>query len=171
MTSAIGVERSRDGRVRRRVRRHRRRLLTGLYPVTRELLLIAGGPLIFVFLFAFVGPGWAMLVSLLALTVIAVSTIDTSHREWHDHHVLDYNRQFRWFGRLLLALAVLFALGHSVPGEKYREWAALADSPKPGDCDWTTLPVGAKHCHYEPVFHHVNEPNEHITVEWLRFND
>jgi hypothetical protein len=161
MASALGVERSR-----KRHRSWRRRRHWGPEPnaIARELLLIVGGPLMFVLLFALFGPGWAFLVSLLAVIVVGARSIDTSQKVWH-HVEVDHSKQFRWFGRLVLLFSVFAALAYSVPWEKYQEWAAIADNPKPTDCG----PFSG--CHYEPVFHHVNEPGQRLTVEWLRLND
>lgn len=183
MTSALGVEQS------RRRRLHTCYCSCGSHLMTTEKIhlravacndadsafhcvdCVIGGPLIFVLMFALIGPDWAIIVSVLAVLVLGMHSIDTTLRVWHHHGVPDSNRGYRWFGRLVLLFAVLSALAYSVPGEKYQEWAALADSPKPSDCYWATLPLGDKHCHYEPIFHHVNEPGQDITVKWYRVDD
>ena len=155
-----------------RVRRRRHRLSRELRPVTEELLLIVGGPLTFVLLFALFGPAWALLVSSVGVLLLSARRIDTTQQVWHHHGVPDSNRRFRWFGRLILLLAAFVALGYSVPGEKYREWAALADHPEPRDCNWNTAPLGDKHCHYESSFSHFDDQKgEHTIVVWRRVND
>ena len=125
----------------------------------------------FILLFALVGPAWAVLLSVLAVLIIGTRSVAKAQRRWHDDAASDHNKQYRWFGRAVLLFVVFSALAYSVPKEKYQEWAALADSPKPTDCDWGTLPLGDKSCHYEPVFPNVNEPGQHIRVEWRRVHD
>jgi len=169
MPSAAGVERSHKRRSRRRS--HRRGSLMQAHPLAQELVLIVGGPLIFVLMFALFGPGWAILSSVVAIVVFGARGIDTASRTWQHKAEPDFDKQFRWFGRLVLLFAVFSALAYSVPGEKYQEWAALAENPKPTDCDWSTLPMGEKACHYEPIFHHVNESGRRMTVEWRRVNE
>ena len=91
---------------------------------------------------------------------------------WHHNEDPDDNNRFRWFGRLTLLLAAFLALGFAVPGEKYKEWAVLANTPKPRDCEWMSTPFGNKHCHYEPIFRSVvNQNGEEVIVEWQRVND
>lgn len=127
-----------------------------------------GGLLMFVLVWRLFGPAFAIFLSGLALVVIGVLSLDTTRRISHDHAVPDYNRRFRWFGRLLLLLAAFYALGYSVPGHTYREQIAFLTTPKPRFCDWVTLPIGDKHCHYDPIFRRVNE---NIIVEWQLVND
>ena len=44
---------------------------------------------------------------------------------------------------------------------------------EPRDCDWTSPPLGNKHCHYESSVNHVTDRHkvDHITVERHRVND
>jgi hypothetical protein len=171
MTSAIGVERG-ERRIRHRRLRRRLRWRTELRSaLARELLLIVGGPLLFVSLFALVGPAWAVLLSALAALIFGARSMAKAQRRWHYDVASDHSTQYRWLGRAVLLFAVFSALAYSVPKEKYQEWAALADNPKPTDCDWGTLPLGDKNCHYEPVFQSVNEPGQHVRVEWQRVGD
>lgn len=64
----------------------------------------------------------------------------------------------------------------------YQDWIAFNSgmSPnqiivanEPRDCDWTSPPLGSKHCHYESSVNHVRDRNngKHITVEWRRVNE
>jgi len=184
MTSNVGV---------RIVRVRKRR---GLHRVRRSVLLILASLLLFCFAWAVLGLGLTTLVVLLlaSLTVLVslarLRYVDATHSIWA-HNASDYGRlrrgaatahamrphsdalrnpeqlSFR-LGSVILLIVVFIAFGYSVPAEKYREWAALAETPKPSGCDWATSPLGEKHCHYEPIFHHVNEPSEHITVTWRR---
>jgi len=81
-------------------------------------------------------------------------------------------KRLQTLGLILLLLAVFPIIAYSVPQEKFHQWAALADTPKPRDCAWTSTPSGNKHCHYVSSFRHVTDSEgEHIIVEWRRVND
>ena len=162
MTSNVGVKIV-------RVRKCRRWRLS-----PRSVLLIFASLLMFGFAWAVLGLGLITLLVLLlaSLTVLMVVRPHRVRPSWAASQLPAAVRNpeqlsFR-LGSAILLITALIALGYSVPEEKYREWAALAETPKPSGCNWTSLPLGEKHCHYEPIFHHVNEPGEHITVTWRR---
>lgn len=90
----------------------------------------------------------------------------------HHGRAPDCEKGYLRLGSLILLLAGFSIIAYSVPAETYQNWAALAAAPpKPDDCSWTAFPLGDKGCHYEPVFHHVNELGEDVTVTWQRVND
>ena len=75
---------------------------------------------------------------------------------------------FRRLGLLMLLLGALLLVPLTVGPERL----AILVSQKPSDCDWLTLPLGEKHCHYEGVAVHIRNPNnDHIRVEWQRVSD
>jgi hypothetical protein len=176
-----------------RLRKRRRRRLS----ISSALLSVAS-LLVFGFAWTVLGLGLTTLLVLMlaALTVIIslamVRYADVRQSIWthsapcngklrrspatahstpqHDRGVRNPERLSLRLGSVILLIAALMVLGYSVPAEKYGEWAALAESPKPSACDWTTLPLGEKHCHYEPIFQHVHGSGDHITVTWQRVN-
>ncbi len=75
---------------------------------------------------------------------------------------------FRRLGWLMLLLGALLLVPLTVGPEQL----AIVLSQKPSDCDWLTLPLGEKHCHYEGSAVHIRNPNgDHIRVEWQRVRD
>ncbi len=75
---------------------------------------------------------------------------------------------FRRLGWLMLLLGALLLVPLTVGPEQL----AILMSQKPSDCDWLTLPLGEKHCHYEGIAVHIRNPNgDHIRVEWQRVRD
>jgi len=84
----------------------------------------------------------------------------------------DSSKRFRSFGFLMLLLAVALIFLLLVPEGTLRDWRALANNPKPTDCDWITMPVGDKHCHYESKITTLRggSDGERVVV-WYRVND
>jgi hypothetical protein len=77
-------------------------------------------------------------------------------------------RRFRWLGLLMILFGALLLVPLSLSPEQL----AIVMSQKPRDCDWITLPIGDKHCHYEGSAVHDNPPNgDHISVNWRRESD
>ena len=85
----------------------------------------------------------------------------------------DLNRTFKRVGFLILLLVTLAIFVFFVPQGTFQEWRATAANPKPRDCDWSSLPIGDKHCHYEGRVGRFNDNQggEHIVVNWYRMND
>ena len=114
--------------------------------------------------------GFAASVLMLGLVVLTLSLRTSSPRLGTHHWIVpDYQRRYRWFGRVVLLFAASSAIGYSVlPGKTFREQATFLITPEPHYCDWTWAPFGDKHCHYEPSFFHRDNG---ITIEWHRVND
>jgi predicted RNA-binding Zn-ribbon protein involved in translation (DUF1610 family) len=88
------------------------------------------------------------------------------------HEEPDHEKRFLRLGLLILLFATFSIIGYFVPGETYQEWKALANTPKPSDCDWSVTPLGDKYCHYESSFRHVRDrKGDHVVVTWQRVND
>jgi hypothetical protein len=85
----------------------------------------------------------------------------------------DFNKQFKRLGFLVLLVGALSIILFVVPRGTVQQWLATADNPRPRDCDWTSIPVGDKHCHYESRVSHFddNQGAEHIIIDWHRVND
>jgi len=182
-----------------RVRKRRQRRNVERHLGVQELLVFFGGVLLLLLLWGLVGPGWAVLLAMLGAAVAGIvpwvrGSMYTTHPTRHDFPLLGHNRHLRGVdttqatrhrhevpnyekrvfrvGLLVLLLAAFVVLVFSVPGETFQEWAALASTPKPRDCDWTSRPLGDKHCHYEHGFQHViDRQGEHLAVEWQRVDD
>ena len=81
---------------------------------------------------------------------------------------LNIEKGFRRLGLLMLLLGAFLLVPLTVGPERL----AILMSQKPSDCDWLTLPLGEKHCHYESIAVHIRNPNgDHIRVEWQRVSD
>jgi predicted RNA-binding Zn-ribbon protein involved in translation (DUF1610 family) len=81
------------------------------------------------------------------------------------HEISDPEKKSLHLGLLILLLTALSIIAYSVPGDQ--EWSALARSPRPRDCDWSSTP-----CHYESSFRSVHDGNgEHLVVIWQRVVD
>jgi len=168
MTSAIAAEPNRLRRFRRR--RRRRRSHSRLRPVVVELLFIFGGALMFLLLTFFFGPGWAFLglAALALLPYLRSTTTDIGQNQAGT----DFNQQFRLIGRLILLFAALLFFLPFIRSDPFQERMAIFNAPAPSDCDWSSSPVGDKHCHYEHTVRHVdNDEHQQIIVEWRRVND
>ncbi len=90
------------------------------------------------------------------------------------HHEEAYGdgRRFTVFGFLMLLLAVALIFLLLAPEGTIQAWRAMAHNPRPADCDWISMPVGDKHCHYESKVTTVNgRPDGERVVEWYRVND
>ena len=170
MTSAIGVERSErhEGLRHRRRWRRRHRAIRGLYPVAQEVFLIFGGVLMFALVSFFVGIGWAVIASVLVVSAPGLVSVDTTpHRPRRNDTAPDYNKQFRLIGRWILLFVAIIIIIPAL-SESFQERLAFPNRPKPTDCDWTTAPIGDKHCHYESSVRHIDGQ---IAVNWYRVND
>jgi hypothetical protein len=160
-----------------RVRRRRRRWSVEPHPGARATLLVLGGLPLLLPIWIFFGPGWAVLVAALVAMLAGLALwvrggAFTPHPTRHGQEVRDREKRVLRLGLLTLVLGPVLVFALSVPREKYQEWSAAAATPKPGDCDWTTPPLGDKHCHYEGSFSHVKDRNgEHVIVEWHRVDD
>jgi hypothetical protein len=90
-----------------------------------------------------------------------------------DDRAPDINRRFKRFGFLILLLAAFAVFLLVLPDRTIQQWRASADTPEPTDCDWTSLPVGNKHCHYESRITRFKDTQgvEHTAVGWHRVNE
>ena len=94
------------------------------------------------------------------------TTVTTMRSSPHRYETSDPEKRSLHLGLLILLLAVFSIIAYSVPAETYQEWSALARSPRPRDCDWSST------CHYESSFRNVHDGNgEHLVVIWQRVND
>lgn len=118
-------------------------------------------------------PMWPMGVVLAAVHPLEapdkhkLSSTNTAQPTQH-HETPNFERRFRWLG----LLTILFGALLLVPFTLSPEQLAIVMSQKPTDCDWITLPIGDKHCHYEgSAVHHNNPSGDHVSVNWRREND
>ena len=96
-----------------------------------------------------------------------LSSTNTTQPTQH-HETPNFERRFRWLGLLIILFGALLL----VPFTLSPEQLAIVMSQKPTDCDWITLPIGDKHCHYEGSAVHDNHPSgDHISVNWRRESD
>jgi hypothetical protein len=118
-------------------------------------------------------PGWPMGVVLAAVHPLGApdkqklrSSTDTTQPSRKE--TPDIEKGFRWLGLLMILLGALLLVPLTVGPEQL----AIVMSQKPSDCDWLTLPLGDKDCHYEGSAVHDRNPNgDHISVKWQRVND
>jgi hypothetical protein len=98
------------------------------------------------------------------------------------HRRLPEYKPFTWSPWLLAPLAVLLLIAYIPNFVTYQNWIAfntglspdqITVESEPRDCDWTSTPLGNKHCHYESSLSHLNDQRkvEHIIVEWHRVSD
>ncbi len=160
-----------------RVRRRRRRQATDSRLGAQEPLLVLGSLLTLLIVWILLGSGWAVLLAALAGAVAGIclwerAGTSTPHPTRHGQKVPGFEKRVLRWGLVALVLGPLLVLVFSVPRERYQEWSAAAATPKPGDCDWMTPPLGDKHCHYESSFTHISDrQGEHVIVEWHRMYD
>ncbi len=57
----------------------------------------------------------------------------------------DYNKRYTRVGLLTFLLIGLTLIASNISPEQ----VAILRTPAPRDCDWISLPLGNKHCHYE----------------------
>ena len=89
-----------------------------------------------------------------------------------DNDASESNKRFKRVGSLILLVAAFAMLLFLIPEGMFQQWRAGAENPRPRDCDWTSIPVGDKHCHYESRVNHVSDnQGEHTVVNWYRVND
>jgi hypothetical protein len=168
MTSAIAAEQNRPRRLRGRSRRRRSRGRLRL--VLQELLLIFGAALMFFLLTFFFGPGWAFLGLALPALLAVMGSAATGTRG--RYAAPDLNKQFLLIGRLILLFAALLIFLPFTRSDSFQERMAVFNTPTPPGCDWSSYPVGDKHCHYEHTVRHVNTgQGQQFIVEWRRVND
>lgn len=160
-----------------RVRRRRRRLPAEPHFTARESLLVFVGLLTLLLVWVLFGPGWAVLVAALA-AVLAGLQLWARRGPYapqparHRFRAPDHEKRVLRLGLLALVLGPLLVVVFSVPKERYQEWSAAVNTPKPLDCDWMSSPLGDKHCHYEGSFTHIkDQQGEHVKVEWHRVYD
>jgi hypothetical protein len=160
-----------------RVRRRRRRQTTESHPIAQEPLLLLVALLTLLLVWVLLGPGWAILVASMValwagLALRARGGSHTLHPTRRHHQAPDYEKRVLRTGLLTLLLGAVLLLLFSVPRERFQEWSAAAATPKPADCDWTSPPLGDKHCHYDASYTHVNDrQGDHVTVQWHRVYD
>jgi hypothetical protein len=160
-----------------RVRRRRHRLPVEPRFTIREPLLVFVGLLTLLLVWISFGPGWAVLVAALVAMLAGLqlwarrgsyAPQPTRHR----YQAPDYENRVLRLGLLALVLGPLLVVIFSVPKERFQEWSAAATTPKPGDCDWMSPPLGDKHCHYEGSFTHIKDrQGDRVKVEWHRVYD
>lgn len=145
-------------------RSHRQQRSGEENPAAQELLLILGGLLLFALVSFSVGLGWAILASILiAAGVGGRSTRPSPHRA-----APNYERKHLYVGLLILLFPALLILIPVLSSNAVQERFAVLNTPKPADCDWSTTPFGAKHCHYESTVQH---RSGEIIVTWNRVAD
>jgi hypothetical protein len=160
-----------------RVRRRRRRQATDTHLRAQEPLLVLGSLLALLLVWILLGSGWAVLLAALGAAVAGIQLwarggTYAPHPTRHGQKVADREKRVLRLGLLTLVLGPVLVFALSVPRERYQEWSAAAATPKPGDCDWTTPPLGDKHCHYEGSFTHINDhQGERVIIEWHRMYD
>jgi len=138
-----------------------------LRSVSQELLIDFGGLVIFLLVWHLLGFAASVLM-LGVLILVLIARTPPGPLSYH-RALPDYQRRYRWFGRVALLFATSLAIGYVVvPGKTFREQATFLLTPEPHNCDWMSTPLGDKHCHYEPGFIH---DNRGIAVEWHRVSD
>ena len=90
----------------------------------------------------------------------------------HQGEARDDSKRFTILGFFILLLAGAFLFLYFAPEGTLQGWRANANNPKPTDCNWISMPVGDKHCHYESKITTFNgkQDGERIVV-WYRVND
>ncbi|HET6181477.1 MAG TPA: hypothetical protein VFE61_31455 [Candidatus Sulfotelmatobacter sp.] len=76
--------------------------------------------------------------------------------------------RFRRLGFLILLIGAVFIVLASIFGS---EDFAVLTTPKPSDCDWSTRPLGNKHCHYKSIVMRAGDDQTQIKVTWERVID
>jgi hypothetical protein len=76
----------------------------------------------------------------------------------------DYNKRYTRAGLLTFLLIGLVVIASNISPERL----AILRTPEPRDCDWITLPLGDKHCHYERT---VTPVGDQFKVTFQRFID
>ena len=86
---------------------------------------------------------------------------------------MDCNRRFKRAGFLMLLLAGFLFFLFVWPERTVQEWQATTKNPRPRDCDWASMPIGDKHCHYESRVSRFSDQQggEQVIVNWYRMND
>jgi hypothetical protein len=118
--------------------------------------------------------GWMHTVSTLGRTPVDARLWPPTYLgPAHTDHDAESNKRFKRVGSLILLVAAFAMLLFLIPEGMFQQWRAGAENPRPRDCDWTSIPVGDKHCHYESRVSRVQDSlgTENVTVDWFRVND